>query len=333
MRFLLKFIATSCLLFITVCAVSYFTDNSRYGNWTIEKKSAADTSMQWIPFLWTSDSLGNRYFERTGMNIPAKIAGLPYDLNFQFDLGDIHTEIYENTLNSLYALNPGSERKVRKLKSFLQFWNHNKSYRNITIEAGGYLFKSANCRVNPGYGNEVSKDSISMKRPVHLGSIGIDLFKDKVLVIDYPEQRFAILDTIPAGYNINMVPVKLTNTGMLLLPMKLGGRTFDCLFDNGSSIFQLIGSSTRISDYSKEKDNDSLPVSSWGVIHNMTGRRIPGALEIGGQKFYDTEIYADHRKEVQEKKSTDIPYLVTGNALFWNRTIIIDFRNKRFGVK
>lgn len=60
--------------------------------------------------------------------------------------------------------------------------------------------------------------------------------------------------------------------------------------------------------------------------------RIDGTIEIAGQKFNSVEIYADHRKEVQEADGA-AAYLVTGNALFWNKTVIIDFRNKTFGVK
>lgn len=114
--------------------------------------------------------------------------------------------------------------------------------------------------------------------------------------------------------------------------MTLNGRAYDCQFDNGSSIFQLIGSSTRMNDYSKEIDNDTIPVSSWGTTHNMTGRRIAGTIEIGGQKFDSVEIYADHREKIQEALNAP-PYLVTGNALFWNKTIIIDFKHKQFGVQ
>ena len=333
MKTVVKIVVLTPLVLILICAISYFTEKNNYGSWTIEKKPYTDTTSDWIKFLWISDSMGNRNFERSGMNVPVKIAGLPYNFTFQFDLGDLHTEIYENSLNAVYAANPSLEKKVGRLRSLFQFWNKNKSYKDISIEMGEYVFKSKDCFVRRNYGENFPKDSILRNQALHIGSIGIDLFKNKVLIINYPLQQFCITDTVPGNYRVSMVPIELNNAGMILLPMKLRGKTYDCLFDNGSSIFQLIGSSTRIDEYSTAKDNDTLPVSSWGTIHNMTGRKMTDTVEIAGQKFYDVEIYADHRKEFQDPAITDKPYLVTGNALFWNKTIIIDFRNKRFGIK
>jgi len=333
MKRLLKIIAFLLLVFIAICAFSWFTDKSSYGSWTIEKRSKNNTALSWIKFLWTSDSLGKKYYERTGMNVPVKITGLPYDFTFQFDLGDQHTEIYENSLNAVYAVNPGIKNKIGRLKSIFQFWDNNKSYKNITIEAGDYLFKSSNCYVHRNFGDAIDKERILMNHPLHIGSIGIDLFQNKILIIDYPHQQFCILDSLPDSYQVNMVSIKLNKAGMVLLPMKLNGKEYDCLFDNGSSIFQLIGSSTRMTDYSKAPDNDTISISSWGTIHPMTGRKMAGIVEIGGQRFNDIEIYADHRKAIQEAALNDPPYLVTGNALFWDKTVIIDFKHKTFGVK
>ena len=318
MKTVVKIVVLTPLVLILICAISYFTEKNNYGTWTIEKKPYTDTTSDWIKFLWISDSMGNRNFERSGMNVPVKIAGLPYNFT---------------SLNVVYAANPSLEKKVARLRSLFQFWNNNKSYKDISIEVGRYIFKSKDCYVHRNYGEDLNKDSILKSPALHIGSIGIDLFKNKVLIINYPLQQFCIADTVPAAYKVNMVPIELNAAGMVLLPMKLRGRLYNCLFDNGSSIFQLIGSSTRIDEYSTAKDNDTLPVSSWGTIHNMTGRKMTDTVEIAGQKFYDVEIYADHRKEFQESAITDKPYLVTGNALFWNKTIIIDFRNKRFGIK
>ena len=333
MKRFLKFIGLLLLIFIAICAFSWFTDKSYYGPWVIEKRSKNDKEISWIKFEWFGDSMGKKYYEKAGMHVPAKINGLPYDVTFQFDLGDHHTEIYENSLNDIYAVNPTIKNKVKRLRSLFQFWNNNKSYKDINIEAGDYIFKSPNCYVRRNFGDRLNKELILLNRPLHIGSIGVDLFQNKVLIIDYPAKRFCIADAVLDGYNVNMVPIKLNPAGMVLLPMKLNGKTYDCQFDNGSSIFPLIASSTRITDFSKEADNDTIPTRSWGVIHNMTGRKIAGPVEIAGQKFNDVEIYADHRKASQEKALNDPSYLVAGNALFWDKTIIIDFKRKLFGVK
>ena len=167
----------------------------------------------------------NRYFDKMGMYIPARIEGIPFDVRFQLDLGYPHTEIYENPLDSLYATDPTIKHKVGRLQAFYHFWDNKRSYKDITIKADRYAFKTQDCYLNRHFGTQISRDSI------------------------------------------------LTKPGLVI-----------------------------------------------------------GTIEIAGQKFNSVEIYADHRKEVQEADGT-AAYLVTGNALFWNKTVIIDFRNKTFGVK
>ena len=66
---------------------SFTSDTSSFSNWEIKNNSSDKTLISWAKFEWTNDTLSGKYFERTSMNIPCKVQGLPNTFTFQFDLG------------------------------------------------------------------------------------------------------------------------------------------------------------------------------------------------------------------------------------------------------
>ncbi|HVF95673.1 MAG TPA: hypothetical protein VM871_00045, partial [Flavisolibacter sp.] len=163
---------------------------------------------------------------------------------------------------------------------------------------------------------------------LHLGTVGTDMFQNRVLIIDYPRNRFAICDSVPLRFSTSFVPFELDRLRRVILPMQVGGKTFRILFDNGSSMFPLITPRGNISRFSTEVETDSFRIRSWGQAHWVKGRTLKEPFRLAGQTFAGTTIYADGRE--YNLSAFDG---IAGNALFWNKTLVIDFRNKRFGVK
>jgi len=60
----------------------------------------------------------------------------------------------------------------------------------------------------------------------------------------------------------------------------------------------------------------------------VDSRMITDTFEIAGMKFCNVKIYENHAG-LGIDESTDG---MAGNFLFWNHTILIDFKNKKFGV-
>jgi hypothetical protein len=325
MRRLLKITATVFLAAILVCAISFFTDKNEFGNWTVVPKTG--DSVAWVKFYWAGDTLNGKYYEKTAMLIPTRIEGLPYTFSFQFDLGDYTTEIYERNLASVTAKYPVLNNKRGRLKSPLQFWNSNKALKDLSLDLGGLTLSAENCMIKRGYGQELSISDAN--DTFQLGTIGADVFRNRVLIIDYPNGRFAICDTVPAAFATHFVSIEIDKSGMPILPMRLKGKTYRVNFDNGSSLFPLITLAKNMANFSSEPDTDTIRISSWGQYHTVTGRMLKDSFELGGQKFANVKVYANH-SGLGIDSSTDG---MTGNALFWDKTIIIDFRSKRFGVK
>ena len=64
-------------------------------------------------------------------------------------------------------------------------------------------------------------------------------------------------------------------------------------------------------------------------MHGVTGKQIKDTFELGGQRFSNVKVYANHSGLGIDSQTDGM----TGNALFWSKTLIIDFKNRKFGVK
>ncbi len=326
MKKVMKIIGLTILSVMSIFGGSYLTSKSTL--WSVVNNLNDKTAITWAKFEWTNDTLSGRFFERTCMFIPCKVEGISNVCTFQFDLGANYTGAYEKALSSFYEQNPALENKVKyTLNGRLQFWWSWKNFENFSMRFGDYTATNKMAYVYKNHGYKVKK--INPSDTIHLGTVGADLFKDKVVIIDYPNKQFAICENIPKDYQNNLIDIEITKKGKIILPMIIHGKNYRIMFDNGSSIFPIITEAKNIANYTTSADIDTIKVSSWGKMHDVTGKIIKDTFELAGQKFSDVKAYTNH-SGLGYDKSTDG---ITGNALFWDRTVVIDFKNKKFGVK
>jgi hypothetical protein len=315
------------LAVVLIFATSFLTDKNEFGQWIIKNKSPDSSGISWAKFKWDNEEIGSKYYQKTSMQIPAKVKGLPYNFLFQLDLG-ASTVIYENSIRSIFTNYPGLN-KIEKLKSPLQFWNKQNALKNFSITFSNISATTPNCRIEKGFGNNFSLNNSDDSSEFSLGTIGADLFQNKILIIDYPNERFAVCDTLPPALNTSFINIEIDKTGRVILPLSLGGKTYKVIFDTGSSMFQLLVTDDKINNFSSEQGTDTIQISSWGKLHNVIGRPMKDRFVLGGKKFANINVYADYRKESRTNEYDAI----TGNALFWNNVVIVDFKNKKFGVR
>lgn len=301
----------------------------KIGQWNLQTARPTHSALSWAPFIWAGDSMGSRYVEKHAMLIPAKVDGLPYDFVFQFDLGSNATVLNGNTLTEIVAKHPAFNRTQTHRNHLFKFWQTTTSFADLSLTSGAINATTRSCYVMRNSGEEPSVNGLNAGLPVNLGSIGADLFQNHILVIDYPHHRFAICDTLPAYLQTAFTKIALLEDGRVILPLRLANKSYKVMFDNGASIFSLLTSADKINSFSTAPPTDTIPVRSWGITHDVIGRPVKAAFELVGQRFSDVTVYADFRPSEQ-----DTGYdAITGNALFWDKTIIIDFKKKEFGVK
>lgn len=314
------------LTIIIICGISWLTDKRTYASWEVNSKHN-NPGIAWAPFEWGGSTLNGKYYDKAFMNIPCRVKGIGNACSFQFDLGATLTGVYENTFSGLHASDASLKQRIKRLRSPLQFWNRNKYFDDLELQFGDYMAVNKTAFVYKNYGGQPG--NIQPSDTVHLGTVGSDLFRNKILLIDYPNRRFAICDTMPAGYSNGLVNIELDNYGRVILPMKIHDSVYRVLFDNGSSIFPIITAAKNISKFSIAPDSDSITISSWGNKHTVTGKMITDSFELAGLHYANVKVYANHSGYGIDNNTDGM----AGNALFWNRIMVIDFRNKKFGLQ
>jgi hypothetical protein len=263
------------------------------------------------------------------MFIPCKIEGIKNDLTFQFDIGSSRTMLYENSLSSFYFQNKKLSEQVSNFNFPVNFSKSKKLFKDLTISFGEYTIFNESSFVSGNYGRTSSVEKVNKGDTIHIGTIGADLFKGKVLFIDYPNKKFAICEEVPEQFKKTLVDIELDKNGKPVLPLVMNSKKYRILFDNGSSLFPITASSKNRPKFSNNPILDSIEISSWGKKHIVDSRMITDTFELGGRKFSNVKVYENHSGLGIDRKTDGM----AGNFLFWNNTIVIDFKNKKFGVQ
>jgi hypothetical protein len=164
--------------------------------------------------------------------------------------------------------------------------------------------------------------------PIQMGTIGSDIFVGKVLIIDYPNQRFAICNSVPPAYQTQFEDITLNEDNKVIMPMRIHGSRYQITFDNGSSIFPLVTLARNSWKFSTGPDIDTMEITSWGLSHKVTGKMVTDTFELARRKFCNVKIYSNH-SVLGIDHNTDA---MTGNALFWDNIVIIDYKRKKIGI-
>jgi hypothetical protein len=72
--------------------------------------------------------------------------------------------------------------------------------KNVDLKLGNVVFQKIQVGLFKKYGNSLTSDSIKTPTVKHIGTIAPDLFKNKILIIDYPHKKLCIVDKLPSKY-------------------------------------------------------------------------------------------------------------------------------------
>lgn len=227
------------LFSLTICSMSY------------------GQKLNWIPFEWVSDSISGKYFDKLAINIPVSIDGLPHKFNMQFDLGAVTTVIYGNSIAKYLDKYSGFNNKIDSTKSFIINGKKNPMFKNVGLSLGNVSFGERNIGYFKDYGEPIPIDSIYTSSEKHIGTIAPDLFKDKYLIIDYPNKRICVTKNLPRKLSkVDFQACSITS-GRVTIPLTINGKVENLMFDSGSSMFSLITSEENANQISVNNIIDS----------------------------------------------------------------------------
>jgi hypothetical protein len=288
----------------------------------------------WIPFSWESMTIGNREFDKGAMFVPFKIDGVDADFTLQFDLGATSSMLYGNKID--YFLNNNNLLKAKLDTTTKRFFiqnTKNGGFRNLDTRLGSVKYIFDDMAYFKGFGDTLTVDSIKKGKPIRIGTLGAPFFKDKVLIIDYPNQRFLILDSLNAKAegDFDFVDARL-DMGTLKIPFNIGGTPYWLMFDTGSSIFAIMTDKQHYNTFTGNTPVDSLGISSWGQTKMVYGKQINKPVKLGNATLPNNYVYMMPGNDWDDFYKQEKIIGLTGNAFFLNNVVAIDFKHLKFGV-
>src|SRR5690606_10654906 len=255
--------------------------------------------IQWIPFEWASDSISGRYFDKMAIDIPVQIEDISDNLYMQLDLGAITTVLYEKSFAPYLSLHPNLLSRLDTTLTFTIEGKTNPKFRGMQMKLGDVEIGEHHIGLFQNYGPIITKDSVGNSTSKHIGTLAPDMFKNKVLIINFPEQKISILssvDDLPKEdiVNIEFIPFE-ENRNRIKIPMEINGKLEQVLYDTGASIFPLNTSKERLMEFPNATVTDSLKVNSWGEKITFYGVQLGSPVSIGKQSFSDVTAYYDER--------------------------------------
>lgn len=275
---------------------------------------------EYQPFEWVEAELNGKLLEKVAMLLPVNFPGINKTFYMQFDTGCNSTFFYGRVM-----LKHGIFKTLHEVEQAEFSWIRNNGDSNKY---------SAKAQVEWS-----SDDSIitGSKEPINniVGTIGCDMLRDKIMIIDFPRKRFFVLSdssSIPSMLKnkINYSPMKYENDRLYINAI-IGNDTLkDVFYDTGSSTtFLLLPLNDWIAATGKNLDDSGVNKTytiSWGDTLDNYKAPLKNSLIISDIEIPSPPIdYVDWGK--------DVNYRLIGNAPFYESYIVVlDCINNRFGL-
>lgn len=290
------------------------------------------SELPWIGFNWKSGNINGHYFDKLAITVPIQIEDIPQTFEMQFDLGSNLTMFFENTMIPYFE-------KYAYLKDKRYVEDGFPWITNTKIILNGIVFNNKKVFIKAKYGEMLTSDSIKTNKVRRIGTIGADFVQNKILVIDYKNKRLCILDTLDSKIEkkVSFISYKADSQGRIILPFVIDGSDCNVLFDTGASIF--VFASTKKSwasfcDTTKIAKLDS--IRSWGQYLEFWESPLKNDLSIKGTGITINNAKLSFPNPTPEKYEEFLLNSgiigITGNTLFLENCIFVDFKNKKFGI-
>lgn len=278
----------------------------------------------WIPFAWIGIKSGERYFEKAAMSVPFRLEGVSAQFKSQFDLGATHTMVYGNSFQPYLDLY--KDNLVLTDTSAYALWLQSKKrpfFKDARVFLGEIPFTSPKLAFFDNFGTSLTADSLNSQVIRKIGTVGADLFKDKILVIDYPNQRMKVLDSLSRKREsaFNFVTARFEG-GRIKIPFIIQNIEHWLMFDTGSSLFPISTSPKYYDQFADKSIIDSIETTSWGKKYWVYGSPLADDVKLGSTTLPKLFIYSfpNFTEFFESEKIMGI----TGNAFFLNSVIAID---------
>lgn len=269
---------------------------------------------QTIHFKWEKDSIGNKLIDNIAMSVPFSIENKTYP--FQFDLGANTTLIYDKCFDGTELLrnkkiDPASDAAGHKIFSV--------ENQNFSID--GYTLK-----------NHKLSGLLNFDQGEVCGVVGADIFQNKYLVIDFPNNKMTVTDVLDKKLKsrADFVSIQVKNNKPIL-PLKIDNTIYNFQYDSGASIFPVVTYQQNFAELIRNSPyKEELNIRNFNNPLIVKAVKIDKKVQIGTKYFKADELWYTEG-DYFSLKQDGIDGII-GNVFFMNKVIIIDFINKKFGI-
>jgi hypothetical protein len=276
-----------------------------------------------IKFVWKGDTLNTQWEPHAALLIPVKLPGCPKVFYMQFDTGARLSLLYTEKVSNIRAKYPNSVgRDSASIVLNQQFSLAGKNILAKEIVLKKRSGKDINWR---------NKKGIEV-----IGTLGMDLIENKVLVMNYPNKKLTITDAVPANLKTQLKLTKfMLMSNSILLPVSIQQKQVMLYFDSGSSAYELLTNKATCLALSRP---NAKPVTQQVRSMDNTLTAViyptPDSMTIASQKLpirRATYMEGVSNSQVEQMMKLGMGGM-TGNQLFINSILVIDTRNKQFGI-
>lgn len=269
---------------------------------------------QKIDFKWEKDSINGKLIDKIAMSVPFTIENKTY--RFQFDLGANITMIYDKCFE-----------KTEFIKS--------KKIDYSSEAAGNTIFTIDNQKFNVGklkIQNYKLYGLLNFDQGEVCGVVGADLFQNKYLIIDFPSNKAFVSEKLKnkIAKKIDFIDMKIINNKPVI-PITIDNKVYHFQYDNGASIFPIVTykkNFQKLIDHSKIIENFNIK----NFNNPLIVKAIETDMKIGmGKSTFTTEEFWFTDEDTFSFEEQGIDGII-GNVFFLDKTIVIDFKNKKFGI-
>jgi len=297
--------------------------------------SYGQSKNDWINFNWHGDSIYGKYYDKVAITIPIKIDNLPYNFCSQFDMGATQTVLYGVSLKPFLNTDNNLLQKLDTSITPYYLNGHKGSFiTNVNLTLDKSLFAKTKIVYVPDIGDPISNDSIYTATQKLVGTIAVDLFQNKILVLDFKNNRLCTYTKLPKKYAKAVFENAIIRKGRIKLPLKIGDNIVYVMFDTGSCIGDLLldkETINQVADFSAPKE-EFLNGNTWGENVTYFNKKIKSPIYFNKIKLDINDAqFSDLDRDVQFDKEEKIIGTL-GPVLFSKNIVIIDYVNNRFGV-
>lgn len=302
-----------------------------------KKKNEKTVDIQWQLFSWINQEVGGVYFEKMGIAIPLEMENIAYPFKCQVDLGQNEIELFDNVIYQLEKQVPELTSKIERASdSAILFGNASSKLKNVKLETEGVTF-SGDAELISHFKNSDSSAFLFVDDTVLIGSIGSTFFKNKKLIIDYKNEKFAVVDTLPNQFaNADNYSSMLILNNKLLIPFQINGSFKNLLFDSRSAMFSFLTTQETWNELidTINPDIDYVSIAALGTEYKVYSGLSSAEMYLGKKviKSENQKIFYPVRQEFAEYLNSFNAYGVVGAPFFEDNTIVVDYEEMKFGV-